>query len=519
MKLISFVGCELMFNPSRRTVLVACWLVAIVGFLFLATYNLGGYPVTWFDEGSHLHVPKDLVQFGVYADRSSEGWRYFGPTVGVGPTVMLPIALAFKLAGIGLVQARLVIVAYMLAALILFGFVAKRLYGGLVAVVALLFLASTPSVALVDTGRQVLGEVPALAFLLLGILLWFRSVEPGRGIGASVLAGVGFALMALTKNQFALVLLPTLVVLFVVDRLYYRQASIVHFLVPVVTVVAFVAVGYGILFLLAAQTEDLARLIALYRNASAGAILVLSPRRMAVGLRFLAGQDQIAVWGIPSIIYGLALARERTRDGLRQAFLVTFVLIGLGWFAFGSIGWNRYAFAPLAILPIFAAKLFRDVVDLLEKAGGPAIRIANRRLVAAALAVTLGTALIVADPLFHQARQTISPIEPGPREMALYLDTHVAPSEIVETWEPELGFLSNGRFHFPPPEWLDRAVRAKWLGATGLIEGYAPLADVHPAYLVVGPWGRFSGIYDKTLADLKVQPIATFGPYDVYRIP
>src|ERR1700730_5686727 len=61
--------------------------------LVLATYRLDAYPTTWFDEGSHLHVPKALLQYGVYADTSSEGFRYFGPTTGIGPTIMLPIAL------------------------------------------------------------------------------------------------------------------------------------------------------------------------------------------------------------------------------------------------------------------------------------------------------------------------------------------------------------------------------------------------------------------------------------------
>ncbi|MFN3762806.1 MAG: glycosyl transferase, partial [Anaerolineae bacterium] len=94
---------------------MAALAVAVV--LFLALYHLRDYPLTWFDEGSHLHVPKTLVRFGVYADYSSEGFRYYGPTIGVGPTVMLPIAAAFKLFGIGLLQARLVMVLYLLAAI------------------------------------------------------------------------------------------------------------------------------------------------------------------------------------------------------------------------------------------------------------------------------------------------------------------------------------------------------------------------------------------------------------------
>ncbi|MEZ4641085.1 MAG: hypothetical protein R2856_40025, partial [Caldilineaceae bacterium] len=56
---------------------LALFSVAVVA--FLAFYNLTDYPRTWFDEGSHLHVPKALVTMGVYADYSSEGLRHFGP--------------------------------------------------------------------------------------------------------------------------------------------------------------------------------------------------------------------------------------------------------------------------------------------------------------------------------------------------------------------------------------------------------------------------------------------------------
>src|SRR6185295_5630470 len=74
----------------------ALLLAIVVAALLLALVNLPYAPRTWFDEGSHLHVPKALVQRGAYADVSSEGYRYHGPTVGVGPTVMLPVALMFK---------------------------------------------------------------------------------------------------------------------------------------------------------------------------------------------------------------------------------------------------------------------------------------------------------------------------------------------------------------------------------------------------------------------------------------
>lgn len=95
-------------------------LVLIGTIVLLAFVNLPYAPRTWFDEGSHLHVPETLIRHGVYADISSEGFRYFGPTIGVGPTVMIPIALVFRLVGIDLLAARLVIVVYLLVALWIF---------------------------------------------------------------------------------------------------------------------------------------------------------------------------------------------------------------------------------------------------------------------------------------------------------------------------------------------------------------------------------------------------------------
>jgi hypothetical protein len=56
--------CSQRGAAGRRAVVV----LAIVMVLFLSLYNLTDYPLTWFDEGSHLHVPKTLVRFGVYAD-------------------------------------------------------------------------------------------------------------------------------------------------------------------------------------------------------------------------------------------------------------------------------------------------------------------------------------------------------------------------------------------------------------------------------------------------------------------
>ncbi|PJF45977.1 MAG: glycosyl transferase, partial [Candidatus Thermofonsia Clade 3 bacterium] len=122
-------------QPGQEVERIGVWAkrlavaVAALLILFLFFYNLTDYPKTWFDEGSHLHVPKALVTMGVYADYSSEGLRHYGPTIGVGPTVMLPIAAAFHFFGIGLLQARLVMVLYLAAATLWMFLLARHLLG------------------------------------------------------------------------------------------------------------------------------------------------------------------------------------------------------------------------------------------------------------------------------------------------------------------------------------------------------------------------------------------------------
>jgi hypothetical protein len=513
------VAFQLVVWPAIRgslaNTLAVAWILVV---LFLALYNLDVFPTTWFDEGSHLHVPKTLVQQGAYADVSSEGLRYFGPTAGVGPTVMLPIAAAFYLAGVGLLPARLVMVAYLLGAIGLVTLAARRQYCRTTAWLASVLIVTVPAVGLIPLGRQVLGEVPALAFLMLGFVLWRDGVHRLRpDVGRLVWASVAFGLVAMTKNQFSLVLLPTLVLLCVVDRLHHRQLRLKDTLFPIIGVLAGTGAWYAVQFLPLLGTGDAGRMLALWREASAGAVFVFSPARAASSLHFLAGPDVFAFWGAAGIVYGLMLARQRSLVGVQHAFLAIFVLFGLSWYVFGSIGWPRYAFAPLAVATLFIAKLWRDLLYGLAHTGGRA-RLGDhedRRAWVPALLIVM--ALSVGFPLATQLRTLVSAHDQSPQLASAYLEANVPRSEVIETWEPELGLLTDHHYHYPPLGWLDRAVRARWLGSAPEPR-YDPAAEAAPTYLVVGPFAKYTGIYAPTLAKISTGPIASFGQYDVYRM-
>jgi 4-amino-4-deoxy-L-arabinose transferase-like glycosyltransferase len=498
--------------------MTAATITLAVIVLFLATYRLTLYPTIWFDEGEHLHVPKTLVQAGQYADISSEGFRYFGPTVGVGPMVMIPIALAFKLGGIGLLQARLVMALYLLSAAALFLMVARRLFGGAVALLATAFLVTTPSLGFIETGRQVLGEVPAFAFLLLGVLLWWRAAEPGAHWGSLLGAGIAFGLAGQTKNDLGMILVPTFLFLFALDRFHYRQLTWRHFAVPLFSVGVGVASGYLVLLPALLSSADPAQFVTLFRNASAGAIFVFSPSRNLSALKFLTSSDVYAFWGIPAIFYGWVIARERSLHGLRHALLLTFAVIGLTWFAFVSIGWARYAFSFLGIGAIYAAKLLSDLISSLRTSEGLTLSVGRTRINALATASEIAVTLVLLAATQSTARAVLAPPNTDPQQMAAYLNAHVSTADVVETWEPELGFLTNHRYHYPPPVWLDHAVRAQWLGTPLVAAAYDPISEADPAYLVVGPFAKYTGIYNHLLARQNATPIASLGQYDLYRL-
>ncbi|MCC7353661.1 MAG: glycosyltransferase family 39 protein, partial [Anaerolineae bacterium] len=205
-------------------------LVSIPFVVFLLFYNLEYNPRPWHDEGALLSVSRTLVEDGVYAGRSSDGYQTFGAVQSVGPTVLLPIALSFKLFGIGLVQGRVVVATYALLALALLYVVGQELFGRRIALVGVFLLLGSPAVAYLLLGRQVVGDAPALAFFLGGWLAWSRGIQTGRH-QHYLIAGLLLGAAMVTKSQYILMGFGTLAILGLLDLVFYRQKKIGAFLI------------------------------------------------------------------------------------------------------------------------------------------------------------------------------------------------------------------------------------------------------------------------------------------------
>ncbi len=502
-----------MLTPETRTaarssiqlswqVLERVWLLALIaGIIVLAFVNLPYAPQTWFDEGSHLHVPKTLIQHGVYADISSEGYRYYGPTIGIGPTIMLPIALVFKLFGIGLIQGRLVIVAYLLIALAAAYTLARRLHGKLIGLLAVTLLLASRTMnyqGTIEYGRQVLGEIPGVAFLMLGMLAWLAALrsderrttndEHGRWSvfrdqwATPVLAGLGFGLALVTKNQFVLIVPPALLLTGLLDWRYYRAGSWRLRIIPLV-----VACGcYGIWTLAQFQFLGPGSFIENMRQtrqAAGGAIFVFDRHAMLRAGAYLLRPELYGSLLIPALGYALWRARRRDAQGLTEGLIALMVALWLLWYVVASLGWPRYAFPAVAFGAILVARAMADLIGWLWHGDTK-----RRRL---AFVVAAYTALAIGIPLTLSARAIAQPDDSAQR-FAAYMNANIPQNTIVETWEPELGLLTDHRYHYPPIALLDTAVRHQWLGGPPLV--YDGLHDA-PAYVVVGNFGAYTNIY------------------------
>ena len=495
--------------------------LAAVGLLiFLALYNLPNYPVTWFDEGSHLHVPKALLRFGVYADYSSEGFRYYGPTIGVGPTVMLPIAGAFKLLGMGLLQARWVMALYLLAAVFVFFRLAHGVGGARLAWVATALMVASRGVAFLDYGRQVLGEVPGFFFMAAGLWVWLRAWEradwPRLG-----LAGLLLGLATVTKNQYLLILVPALGLAWLTNLLYYRGVPQRFFVVPgIVTLLCF---GLWQVFLIlslgpATVSENFASL----RQATAGAALVFSPDLMRRSLGELLSAKVYLGWLIPALIYGLILALPRRREGQWWGILMAMAASNLVWYVVASIGWIRYAFPGLALAAIFLARLFEDLTDGFQLKAAALWEAARRGALAskeALHAVWLAwLAAMIVLPLGVTVKSVARPEFNAPAAMAAYMNEHIPPDALVETWEPEMGFLTDHNYHYPPAALLSTAVSYIWLGNSPPGEGYDFVEMHSPAYVLVGGFGRWVEMYSADWLAAHYELETTLSGYELYKL-
>lgn len=494
-------------------------LLLVLGLLivyFFAFHNLTRFPAPWFDSGSHLHVPKTIAKYGVYADISSEGFRYYGPTIGVGPTVMLPVAGIFKLFDIGLLQARMIIVLYLLAAVYTFHRLVEHLAGKWAAWAALALVLSSRSVLFLQYGRQLLGEVPGIFFIFLALYLWF-SKWGENSWKRLVMIGLCFGLAMITKYQYLLFIAPTLILSWFLDIFYYKTSSHRNYLIP-----GIIAAGsFGIWQLLTLQylgPSTAIENLALLRASAEGAAFNFNLTQLDANFGELTSRSVYLGALFPALIYGFFISAPRTREAQKWSVIFLLIALNLVWFVVASIGWVRYAFLGLALSSIFIARFFLDITDGFKFDWSTGwfhslFDIPN----ASKLALTLWFLAIVMIPMSRIVMDIARPEPPYAMQMSEYLNKNVPQDAVIETWDPEMGFLTDHNYHYPPNALLAVAIDQVYYFGEPVQDRYDFVQTEHPDYLLAGEFSKWTDIYPLDDLSGEYELVQSFGVYDLYQ--
>lgn len=482
--------------------------LALLSLVVLATWNLTAWPDTWFDEGSHLMVPKSVVRTGVYADYDSTGFRYFGATLGVGPTVLLPIAGAFKLFGIGLLQARLVMAVYLVLAVAAFHALARRLTSETTALVAAMLLVTSAGIGTLEFGRQVLGEVPALFFLCLGVSMLVsaqKAEHPWRLGGAGVLLG----LAAVTKYQLLGVVVVGLNLAWLAGRVRAPR-PLWTFAIPVVAAVATFA-GWQVVLLGYLGPSSFFDNLKYVRGAAGGAALTMGFDRTITAGRVLLQPGVLLGALAPGVAYGAALAMRSDDRAHGWRIVMGLALTALSWFVLASIGWRRYAYPGLALACLPTAALLVDGFGLRGRPGEPKAPAAIRWTVLSWL-----TAMVVM-PLVVLVPRLAAPGVESAKAMAAAVNREVPDDALVAAWEPEMTFLTDRRYRVPPQTLLTVAVAHVWAGGPSPASSYDFAAEGTPDYVLEGPFARGVRLFAVERLEADFELVEQHGPYALFR--
>lgn len=176
---------------------VICFLVV----LFLSTYKLTESPPIWMDEGIITQVSRNVAESGEYRLQVAPGEFVSAGFVTTAYPATLPVALSFKIFGTGILQARIVMVLFILALFVAAYVLARKQFKDPVILLSSLALLATFAPIYGD-GRNVLGEIPGLLWLVLALIFVHR-IDKGDTQKINFIgAGVFFGLTLVTKPVF-----------------------------------------------------------------------------------------------------------------------------------------------------------------------------------------------------------------------------------------------------------------------------------------------------------------------------
>jgi len=174
---------------------------------------------------------------------------------------------------------------------------------------------------------------------------------------------------------------------------------------------------------------------------------------------------------------------------------------------------------PFAVSNIFLAKLMNDL------SGGFAfspkrliagIRVGNTATIGKLSVGLMVMALLASSPV-QVLKGIVGEQDASAQEFAFYINEHVNEDVVIESYEYELDILTHHIYHHPPEPLITLVTKHVYSGEP-YPEGFYEFQEFDPAYLIVGPFAKWTGIYAGDFLRESCTLVKSVGEYDLYRV-
>lgn len=313
---------------------ISTYVLFVVSFslvLFFSSFHLFESPQTWTDEGLIIQSAEGLLRTGKAALPVAPGVFDQGWYITTGYPVTLPIAGMFSIFGVSLETARLVMLAFLICFFAVLFLYSRRAIGGTAAWFGFFLLVFFGP--LYGNGRNVLGEIPGLLFIVLALFPLIRGEALTRN--GSLWIGAWAGLAVATKPIFIL-LLPALLLALFLHRREFNLGKVFAYgsfgvLVPIV-----------VWMFLQFEHVTVSQMLSFYVNnldINVWEAIMANLKRLLSEMQPLYFLITLIVW---STSYGLRRLRHEAVSISEEVLLFFCVLIFLAYIR--TIGYYRYFF-------------------------------------------------------------------------------------------------------------------------------------------------------------------------------
>jgi len=488
-------------SPAFWGGLVLCVLVLLGSF-----YNLANYPTIWWDEGIFSETAANLVQHGRYAFtvQSPDQLNDLDFRISVGPAVILPVALAYKVFGVEVTSGRLVAGAYLVLTFLALFLGARRLFGAAAALLAV-------ALALVGTdvlywGRSVLGDIPALGLFLCGLWFLLQALD-SDAVLPLFWAGIFLGLAFDAKEFYGLAFLPPLILLTrqswrewrrLAPRLLVFGAGTALPMVAYLLIKALILGDLGSAILHFLQQKKLL----CHEFFTPFTIGRFYPESFAYLLQhplfWLGLLGALWVW-----------IKENFSPG-EKLWVWNFLLWSLVYLT--AVYWHRLALPALFLAsPLAAQFILKGLARLTTLAPRTPGWLGVGLLAAFFIMIYPTEGLDIMG-------QIVSRQADAPSRLVQYLRTHVPPGCLIETPEYELAFLDDDhRIHLMPSYFFVESTPERVVLLNPRQQPY-DFERVGADFLILGSFGKsvFKQIYPEGLVARGWRRVAQVDYYDIY---